>query len=69
MTGCEVLTELSEFKVRADATITNRRVPELADVVEKLYTRSFLGWIRASGSGFRHQPFLQTHICGILQLC
>lgn len=41
--GSEVLHDLDELKDRADVIVTNRWVPELEDVAEKIYTRDLFG--------------------------
>lgn len=41
--GSEVLHDLDDLKARADLIVANRRVPELDDVAEKVYTRDLFG--------------------------
>ncbi len=41
--GCELVSDLAEFKARSTLIITNRRTPDLADVAAKVYTRDLYG--------------------------
>ena len=41
--GSEVISDLEEFKGKVDVIVANRIVPEIEDVVEKVYTRDLFG--------------------------
>lgn len=41
--GSRVMTDLEDFKARADVIVANRPGPEIAEVAEKIYTRDIYG--------------------------
>jgi UDPglucose 6-dehydrogenase len=41
--GSKVIRDLEEFKNSVDVIVANRVVPEIEDVVDKIYTRDLFG--------------------------
>jgi UDPglucose 6-dehydrogenase len=41
--GSKVIRNLEEFKSSADVIVANRVVPEIEDVVDRIYTRDLFG--------------------------